>query len=107
MSGYRWLHGEGGWRRAWWRRRGFRRRSAARWDDGRQVEAIVQALRAADAAGRRLDPETLYAAMSTDKKWQGGHSRFVLLEGFGKPTIVRDVPRATVIEVLQAPCNNV
>lgn len=47
-----------------------------------------------------LDPEALYAAMSTDKKWQGGHSRFVLLRGICQPTIVEDVPPEIVVDVL-------
>jgi 3-dehydroquinate synthase len=48
-----------------------------------------------------LDPEALYAAMSTDKKWVGGKSRFILLEGVGKPLIVEDVPKREVIRVIQ------
>lgn len=48
-----------------------------------------------------LDAEALYAAMATDKKWQGGHSYFVLLRGVGEPCIVRDVPKETVTTVLQ------
>lgn len=48
-----------------------------------------------------LDPEKLYDAMSTDKKWKTGKSRFVLLEGVGKPTIVENVPRENVIRVLE------
>jgi 3-dehydroquinate synthetase len=47
-----------------------------------------------------LEPEALYAAMQTDKKWQGGHSRFILLRGVCKPEIVQDVPRDMVLEVL-------
>ncbi|MEP6988716.1 MAG: 3-dehydroquinate synthase, partial [Chloroflexota bacterium] len=48
-----------------------------------------------------LDPEALFAAMGTDKKWQAGHSRFVLLRGMCQPEIVEDVSKATVIQVLQ------
>ncbi|MBA3869161.1 MAG: 3-dehydroquinate synthase [Anaerolineae bacterium] len=48
-----------------------------------------------------LDPEALFAAMGTDKKWQAGHSRFVLLCGMCQPEIVEDVSKATVIQVLQ------
>jgi 3-dehydroquinate synthase len=47
-----------------------------------------------------LDPEALYAAMNTDKKWQGGHSRFVLLRGIGQPAIIEDVPPGIVLDVL-------
>lgn len=48
-----------------------------------------------------LDPEMLYAAMATDKKWKDGRSRFVLLRGIGDPCIVDDVEPAVVLEVLQ------
>lgn len=47
-----------------------------------------------------IDPEAIYAAMATDKKWLGGHSRFVLLRGVGQPTIVEDVAKETVIRIL-------
>ena len=101
VSGYQWLHGEAvgvGLVAA-------ARLSAAlgllgRWRlTGR---GDCRALQGCRCGSTTLDPEALYAAMATDKKWQGGHSRFVLLEGFGKPTIVRDVPRASVIEVLRS-----
>lgn len=49
-----------------------------------------------------LDAGALYAAMATDKKWQGGHSRFVLLAGAQQPRIVEGVPREEVIAVLEA-----
>lgn len=48
-----------------------------------------------------LEPEKLYAAMGTDKKWQAGRSRFVLLRGVGKPCVIEDIPREIVIIVLQ------
>jgi 3-dehydroquinate synthase len=48
-----------------------------------------------------LDPEALYAAMTTDKKWQQGRSRFVLLRGIGQPEIIENVPKAAVIDVLR------
>ncbi len=47
-----------------------------------------------------LDPEALYAAMGTDKKFKGGRSRFILLRGVGEPVIVEDVPKEAVIRVL-------
>jgi len=47
-----------------------------------------------------LDPETLYSAMATDKKWKGGKSRFVLLEDVGKPVIVTDAPKELVLAAL-------
>jgi 3-dehydroquinate synthetase len=47
-----------------------------------------------------LDPEAIYRAMQTDKKWQNGKSRFIVLRGVGQPEIVRDVPKDMVIGVL-------
>ncbi|MCZ2095171.1 MAG: 3-dehydroquinate synthase, partial [Anaerolineae bacterium] len=99
VSAYQWLHGEAV---------GVGLVAAARLSaalgmldaaDAAQVEAIIRRFDLPTRLGN-LDPEELYAAMSTDKKWQGGHSRFVLLEGIGKPAIVRDVPPGQVIEVL-------
>ena len=49
-----------------------------------------------------LDPDAIYAAMGTDKKWQNGRSRFVLLRGVGKPVIIEDVPRERVFAVLHS-----
>jgi 3-dehydroquinate synthase len=48
-----------------------------------------------------LDAEAIYAAMATDKKWQGGRSRFILLRGLAQPDIVGNVPKAAVIEILR------
>ena len=48
-----------------------------------------------------LDPEAIYAAMSTDKKWKDGRSRFVLLRGVSQPFIMDDVGRGVVIDVLR------
>ncbi len=99
VSGYLWAHGEGV---------GIGLVAAARlskalglWDDGGQTEEIVQGIGLPVRLGG-LEPEAIYAAMATDKKWQGGHSRFILLKGLAQPTIVRDVPRATVIDVLRS-----
>jgi 3-dehydroquinate synthase len=47
-----------------------------------------------------IDPEAIYAAMATDKKWVSGHSRFVLLRAVGHPVIVEDVPKETIIQIL-------
>ncbi len=49
-----------------------------------------------------LDPDAIYAAMSTDKKWQGGRSRFVLLRAPGQVEIVEHVARDAVIRVLES-----
>lgn len=49
-----------------------------------------------------LAPEEVYEAMKTDKKWQRGESRFVLLRGMCQPEIVRGVAREDVLAVLDA-----
>lgn len=49
-----------------------------------------------------LDPDALYAAMATDKKWRGGKSRFVLLRAPGQVETVEGVPRDAVIRVLES-----
>ncbi len=47
-----------------------------------------------------LDAEEWYSAMSTDKKWRDGKSRFVLLKGLGEAAIVEGLPKAEVLAVL-------
>ncbi|MCY4019774.1 MAG: 3-dehydroquinate synthase [Chloroflexi bacterium] len=47
-----------------------------------------------------LEPEAWYAAMSTDKKWKAGKSRFVLLKGLGEATVVEGLPKEEVLAVL-------
>lgn len=64
-----------------------------------EVEDIVVKIGLPNRIGD-LDPLALYAAMGTDKKWQSGKSRFVLLKDIGQPIIVEDVPKATVLDVL-------
>lgn len=64
-----------------------------------EVEKIVVALGLPNRLSG-IDAETLYSAMQTDKKWQAGHSHFILLRGVAQPEIVRDVPEAAVIAVL-------
>ena len=100
VSNYSWLHGEAV---------GVGLVAAARLSCGLglcdsvfsgQVEDIVNKVGLPLRLGN-LDPEALFAAMGTDKKWQAGHSRFVLLRGMCQPEIVEDVAKATVIQVLQ------
>jgi len=100
VSNYSWLHGEAV---------GVGVVAAARLsyalglcDSGlaEEVEDIVDKVGLPTRLGE-LDPEALFAAMGTDKKWQAGHSRFVLLRGMCQPEIVEDVAKATVIQVLQ------
>lgn len=100
VSNYSWLHGEAV---------GVGLVAAARLsyalglcDSGlaEEVEDIVDKVGLPTRLGD-LDAEALFAAMGTDKKWQSGHSRFVLLRGMCQPAIVEDVPKETVIQVLQ------
>jgi 3-dehydroquinate synthetase len=99
VSGYSWPHGEAV---------GVGLVAAARLSQAlnlcdsalsERVENIVSSL-GLPTRLNGLDPEALYAAMSTDKKWQGGHSRFVLLRGICEPGIVEDVPPEVVVDVL-------
>ncbi len=48
-----------------------------------------------------LKPEQLWAAMATDKKWQAGNARFVLLKDVGQPTIIEAVEKDDVIAILE------
>jgi 3-dehydroquinate synthase len=99
VSGYSWPHGEAV---------GFGLVAAARLShalnlcDAALSERVEQIVTKIGLPTRLngLDPESLYAAMSTDKKWQGGHSRFVLLRGICQPVIVEDVPPEVAVDVL-------
>jgi 3-dehydroquinate synthase len=100
VSGYSWLHGEAV---------GAGLMAAAKLSlrlglcSADVVEIVRQALRAAALPMRigALEPEALWAAMSTDKKWRAGRSRFVLLEAVGRPRIVDGVAAADVLAVLE------
>lgn len=48
-----------------------------------------------------LEPEAIYAAMATDKKFRSGRSRFVLLRAVGEPVIVEEIPKSEVIRILE------
>jgi 3-dehydroquinate synthase len=99
ITSYRWTHGEAV---------GFGLLAAAKLSHRlglcekalvKQVEAVLtQAGLPCRTNG--LDPEALYAAMATDKKWKGGRSRFVLLRGLGDPCIVDDVDQVEILNVL-------
>ena len=47
-----------------------------------------------------LNPEAWYAAMSTDKKWKAGKSRFVLLKALGEATVLEGLPKEEILAVL-------
>lgn len=66
-----------------------------------EVEDLIVATGLPSRLGN-LDAEAIYAAMATDKKWQGGRSRFVLLRGVGQPVIMEGVPKSTVVKLLEA-----
>lgn len=54
-----------------------------------------------DIAGDLPDAEALLTLMAQDKKVKDGKSRFILARGIGQAFITSDVPRQTVLEVLQ------
>lgn len=71
--------------------------------DGDDVGFIEHKVKAAGLPIRYqgLSPDALWEAMKLDKKWRGGRSHFVILEGIGNPAVVSDVPRETVLEILE------
>lgn len=71
--------------------------------DGDDVGFIEHKVKAAGLPIRYqgLSPEALWEAMKLDKKWRGGRSHFVILKGIGNPAVVSDVPRETVLEILE------
>jgi 3-dehydroquinate synthase len=100
-SGYRWLHGEAvavGLLAA------LRLSLALGLCDDELIERLSSTLALFELPRMigDLDPAAIYAAMATDKKWKGGRSRFVLLRRVGEPVIVEDVPKESIIEVLEA-----
>jgi 3-dehydroquinate synthase len=66
-----------------------------------EVEQLVKSIGLPTRTGN-LDSEALYSAMSTDKKWLSGSSRFILLKDIGQPQIVEGVAKRDVIAVLEA-----
>ncbi len=101
VTGYAWLHGEAvgvGLLAA------VRLSQALNLCGGGLVEQ-VDALLAETGLPRQiggLDPDAIYAAMRTDKKWKHGVSRFVLLQDVGKAAIVENVPETMVKDVLRS-----
>lgn len=65
------------------------------------VEKALQVVGLPIRFGAEFDAEALYSAMGTDKKWQSGQSRFVLLRGIGQPFVAIDVPKSEVIRILE------
>jgi 3-dehydroquinate synthetase len=100
-TGYQWAHGEGV---------GFGLLAAVTLShrlglcDMALVDRVDDVLMRAGLPRRTdgLDPDAIWAAMATDKKWRGGRSRFVLLRGVGGPLIMEDVARSDVVDVLNS-----
>lgn len=101
VTHYEWMHGDGV---------GFGLMAAATLshDLGMIDESLVKRVRTVLAEAelpryiRDIDPSAVWDAMTTDKKWKNGVSRFVLLEGMNQPTIVEGIERDKVIRVLEA-----
>lgn len=68
------------------------------------VDAVDRIVSILEAIGLpidiELDPHEWYAAMSTDKKWQSGKSRFILLTALGEATIIEGLSKDDVLAVL-------
>ncbi|MYE79767.1 MAG: 3-dehydroquinate synthase [Chloroflexi bacterium] len=47
-----------------------------------------------------VDRERWYAAMATDKKWQGGESRLIALKRIGEAAVVHGLSKETIMAVL-------
>jgi 3-dehydroquinate synthetase len=101
VSNYQWLHGEAV---------GVGLVAAARLSvalgmcDARLSELVEQIVAKVGLLTRLngMAPEAVYNAMGTDKKWQSGRNRFVLLRGIGQPEIVENVPKEMIIRVLES-----
>ncbi len=99
VSGYTWKHGEAvavGLAAA---ARLSARLGLCEGDLPGQVEHLLLTLGLPTRIGR-YNPDGLWQAMATDKKWQNGKNRFVLLKGIGKPLIIENVPPDDVRAVL-------
>ncbi len=99
VSGYAWKHGQAVAVGMVAAARLAERRGVARAGLAGRVEAATAAL-GLPVRFAGLDPADLWDAMGHDKKWRDGAAAFVLLEDAGRPVIVRDVPRADVLAVL-------
>ncbi len=70
-------------------------------DDRTLIEDVVSRAGLPTSIGY-LYPQVIWDAMGTDKKWRDGQSHFIVLKGIGQPSIVKNVPRDTVIMVLES-----
>lgn len=69
--------------------------------DAGLVERIVALLeRIGLPTDMDLDADSWHEAMSTDKKWRGGKSRFVLLKGLGEAAVVEGLPKEDILAAL-------
>jgi 3-dehydroquinate synthase len=99
VTDYRWLHGEAVGVGLLAAARLSHRLALCDADLPQRVEEILT-MTGLPRHTNGLDPEAVYAAMFTDKKWQNRKSRFVLLRGVGQPVIVEGIEEAAVIQVL-------
>ncbi|MCB9451998.1 MAG: 3-dehydroquinate synthase [Anaerolineaceae bacterium] len=100
VSSYRWPHGEAVGVGLLAAGRLSHKLGLCGTDLTEQIETILQIVQLPQRLGN-LDPELLYEAMHTDKKWQNGNSRFVLLRGVGRAEIVKDVAPEVIIATLK------
>ncbi len=68
----------------------------------RRLEALLSAMELPTAPPPGLDPDALLDAMALDKKATASSLRFVLWHGAGSASVVGDVPRSAVRELLAA-----
>jgi 3-dehydroquinate synthase len=101
VSGYRWLHGEAVAVGLVAAARLSRRLGLCDESLPKLVDALLSEV-GLPMSVDGLSAEEIYDAMSMDKKWHNGRSRFVLLRGVGEPVIVEDVPKENVLQVLEA-----
>jgi 3-dehydroquinate synthase len=66
-----------------------------------QVEHILKHTGLPTHITSDIQPQALWEAMHTDKKWESGHNRFVLLHEVGQPFIMENVSHEAVINVLE------
>lgn len=100
VSGYRWPHGEAVGVGLLAAARLSYRLNLCGASVPEQVERILKNIHLPHRLDN-LDPQALYAAMATDKKWQSGRSRFVLLREVGKAEIVEHIAPEYIISTLE------
>ncbi len=100
VSGYRWPHGEAVGIGLLAAARLSYRLNLCNVSVPEQVERILKDIQLPHQLDS-LDPQALYMAMATDKKWRNGRSRFVLLRGVGEAVIVEHIAPQDIIASLE------